>query len=224
MEVTTQVIRGDDAIRLLTEHRSRYATTGLYPFLIGDGEELQRIQETDSFNRHDPAAIVAASCDITPTQWIAGRRRGLEEDGLSGDEFEGVWPGELLDKGSIGLHKDIVTDTIHPAIYMGFARIAQPWHLPAALKFGGWNDCPHPDVHCAFHRHWQERHGAEITGMSGDVIECVVRNPPDDREAAITLAWEQYWYCADVVEQGIGSVSHLAATLLNSPYWFFWWD
>jgi hypothetical protein len=40
----------------------------------------------------------------------------------------------------------------------------------------------------------------------------------------MALAWEQYWYCLDIVDQGVGSVSALAATLLNSTYWYFWWD
>ena len=38
------------------------------------------------------------------------------------------------------------------------------------------------------------------------------------------LAWEQYWYCTDLVEHGHGSIANLAATLLDAPYWYFWWD
>ena len=60
--------------------------------------------------------------------------------------------------------------------------------------------------------------------MSGDIVECVVTKPPTDRNAPTILAWEQYWYCVDIVEQGCESVSNLAATILNSPYWYFWWD
>jgi len=67
-------------------------------------------------------------------------------------------------------------------------------------------------------------YGAQITGVSGEVIECIVSNPPRDQAAAIELAWQQYWYCDDIVEQGCESISNLAATLLNSPYWYFWWD
>ena len=55
--------------------------------------------------------------------------------------------------------------------------------------------------------------------MSGDIVECAVTKPPTDRNAATILAWEQYWYCV-----GSESVSNLAATLLNLPYWYFWWD
>jgi hypothetical protein len=31
-------------------------------------------------------------------------------------------------------------------------------------------------------------------------------------------------YCPDIVEQGVESVSALAAHLLDSPLWYFWWD
>ena len=38
------------------------------------------------------------------------------------------------------------------------------------------------------------------------------------------LAWEQYLYCQDIVVQGCETIANLAATLLNSPFWYFWWD
>lgn len=60
--------------------------------------------------------------------------------------------------------------------------------------------------------------------MSGDVIECAVRNPPADQQAATDLAYEQYCYCGDIVEQGCGSVMNLAANRQYSPYWYSWWN
>jgi hypothetical protein len=224
VQLTTLKIPGSDAIRLLNDHRSRYPATGQYPFLIGDAEELGRIKEAAEFNEQDPAAIIRASLDVKTAQWIAARRKEAEEYEFSPDEMLGEWPGEITEKGSIGLHKDVLSGKINPEVYFGLAKIEVPWHLPAILKYGAWNECPEPEVHCAFHRGWQEKHGAEITGMSGDVVECAVRKPPTDRKAATILAWEQYWYCADIVEQGCGTISNLAATLLNSPYWYFWWD
>jgi hypothetical protein len=41
MEFMTLEVSGRDAVRLLEEYRS----TGLYPFLIGDGDELQLLEE-----------------------------------------------------------------------------------------------------------------------------------------------------------------------------------
>lgn len=224
MEFSTFKVPGHDAIRILDEYRSRYRTTGQYPFLIGDAEDLSRVQETADFNDRKPAEIIQASFHVKPAERIAIRRSEAEEYEFPFEEVLGAWPGEVGDKGSIGLHKDVLSKKVKPEVYFGLASIEEPWQLPAFVKYGGWNDCPAPDVHCAFFRLWQERYGAEITGMSGDVIECAVINPPTERETAIALAWEQYWYCCDIVDQGCGSVSMLAATLLNSRYWYFWWD
>jgi len=224
MQFTALKISGGDAIRILNEHRLRFPVTGQYPFLIGDHTELERVKEADEINNQDSDDIMEASLNFNLTDWMSRRRNEAAEDGFSPRELLGKWPNEVTDQGSIGIHKDVLTGKIKPEVYLGLARIERPWYLPAILKFGGWNDCPEPEVHCAFHRHWNEKYGAEITGMSGDIVECSVKKPPIDREAAIALAWEQYWYCSDIVEQGCGSVSNLAATLLHSPYWFFWWD
>ncbi|MCA9022048.1 MAG: DUF4253 domain-containing protein, partial [Planctomycetaceae bacterium] len=122
------------------------------------------------------------------------------------------------------LHKNAVTGNFLPEVYIGLAEVETSWQLPAVLKFGGWNDCPEAEIQCAFHRKWQTEFGAEICSVGGGVIECTVNRPPQDQQSAMQLAWEQYWYCADIVDQGCETISNLGATLLKSPYWFFWWD
>ncbi|MBV8399437.1 MAG: hypothetical protein JOZ17_11965 [Acetobacteraceae bacterium] len=79
MEFTTLKIAGGDAIRVLNDHRLHYPTTGLYPFLIGDAEELGRIKGAVEFNEQDPPAIIAASFDVKTAEWIAGHRKEAEE-------------------------------------------------------------------------------------------------------------------------------------------------
>jgi hypothetical protein len=226
MEFTTIKIAGADALRVLDEHRARYRATRQYPFLIGDAEDLEFLREYIEDEEHDPAEILHASFDVDPAAWIAERRAGIEEDSDGWDDAEivGEWPGGEVGKVEIGLHKDVVTGEIKPEVYMGLATVDEPWLLPAILNYGNWNDCPPPEVHAAFHRDWLRRYGAEIVGMSNDVVQCLVKNPPRDREAAMALAWEQYWYCSDIVEQGCESIANLAATLLDSPRWYFWWD
>jgi hypothetical protein len=211
----------------LEDHRSKYRATGQYPFLIGDGEELERLEEAAHDAERGSAEVIRASLEIDVGAWIAERREERREDTegeFSDEELLGECPIEFPGHGSISLHKDIVSGEIIPKVYLGLAKIEQPWQLPALIHYGGWNACPFPEEHCAFHRSWQERFGAEITGMSGDTVECVVKNPPRDMKTALDLAWEQYWYCNDIVDQGCQSIFNLAATLLNSPYWFFWWD
>jgi hypothetical protein len=182
--------------------------------------EFMTLEEEVEDAERPPADVIQDSLDIDLNAWIAGRRAGGNED----DELLGEWPIEVYNERSITLHKDRLTGESKPKVYLGLARIEQAWQLPAVVHFGGWNDCPFPQMHCAFHRSWQDRFDAEITGISGSIVECVVGKPPRDRKTALGLAWEQYWYCKDIVDQGCGSISNLAASLLNSPYWFFWWD
>ncbi len=217
-------IAGEKALESLESHRMNFAVTGKYPFLIGDAEELERVKEAAEYNKETPDEIIEESYNIDLDQWVKARRAELEEFEFNPDDVLGVWPGLIEDKGGICLHKKDSYGRVLPEVFLGMADIKEPWQLPAELKFGGWNDCPNPEIHCALFRKWQAEFGAQITGISGDVIECTVLNPPLDQETAVELAWEQYWYCADIVDQGCESINNLAAALLESPYWFFWWD
>src|SRR5262249_5046813 len=96
--------------------------------------------------------------------------------------------------------------------------------IPAYLNWGGWNACPHPEYHIAALRSWRDRFGAELVGLSFDVMNLRVARRPATREAALELAREQYFYCGDIVDQGTGTLSRLAATLMTDDWWFFWWD
>jgi hypothetical protein len=73
-------------------------------------------------------------------------------------------------------------------------------------------------------RYWRDRFGAEIAAVSSDVVEFTVSRPPSDDAQALELAWQQYLYCADIVDQGVGSVATLAQSLRHSTRWYFWWD
>lgn len=224
MSFTTLKVPGPAAIETLESRRHAYPQSGEYPFLIGDANELERVREAAEYNKQDVEELVRESLSLDLSSWLGERREEAEEYEFSEDDALGEWPGEVSEKGSISLHFDVLSRKIKKEVFLGLARIEQPWQLPAVLKYGAWNDCPSPEVHCAFHRKWQSEFGAEIVGVSGDIIECAVKNPPRDKAAAIELAWQQYWYCADIVEQGCETVSNLAATLINSRYWYFWWD
>jgi hypothetical protein len=51
-----------------------------------------------------------------------------------------------------------------------------------------------------------------------------VNRRPETRGAALDLAREQYLYCSDIVDQGVQTFSALAAVLMQSDWWYFWWD
>jgi len=60
--------------------------------------------------------------------------------------------------------------------------------------------------------------------VTSDSIEGYVANPPKSKEEAINLAWQQYLYCSDIVEQGTETISNLASSIINHEHWYFWWD
>lgn len=224
MTFKTIEVPGENAVATLNEYRVKYQSGQEYPFIIGDENDLEMIQETLEARSEEPAAIIKASYGVNLDAWIADQKREMEEYGLDTVKLLGQWPGESPSKGEILLHKDIVTGRLKPSVTIGLVKIEEPWQLPAAIEYGGWNACPEPKVQCAFHRLWMKEFGAQITGASGDIIECTVANPPTDPESAVELAWQQYWYCADIVDQGTETINNLAATLINSHYWYFWWD
>jgi hypothetical protein len=96
--------------------------------------------------------------------------------------------------------------------------------IPAHLRWGGWNACPHPEYHVAALRSWRDRFGAELVGLGTDVMDVRVARPPQSRADALDLAREHHVYCADTVDQGVGTLNALAALLLGNEWWSFWWD
>jgi hypothetical protein len=47
--------------------------------------------------------------------------------------------------------------------------------IPAYLRWGNWNGCPAPEYHVAAFRSWRDRYGAELVGLSHDVVNIRVR-------------------------------------------------
>lgn len=119
---------------------------------------------------------------------------------------------------------DYETGLPHERIHIAILPTSDATEAPAYLKFGGWNENPAPEYHIAALRAWRDRFGAVPIVMNRDVIELKVEERPKTREDAIDLAKEQYTYSEDIVYQGVGTISALAASLSESPYWYFWWD
>ena len=81
-----------------------------------------------------------------------------------------------------------------------------------------------PEAHVAMMKYWHELYGAELVGNTHDSVEMQLARPPTDRDQAKALAWEQYIYCYDLVEQVFQSFPALAAALLGGKAWYLWWD
>jgi hypothetical protein len=65
-------------------------------------------------------------------------------------------------------------------------------------------------------RSWRDRFGGELIGLSHDVMNIRGNRKPDTRDTALDLAREQYVYCSDIVDQGVETLSALAAVLMQS--------
>ena len=145
------------------------------------------------------------------------------------ERIRGVWP-DIIDPEDSDPHDFLLPEEFlqipkgQEMVTLCLLPIEQSWEVPLCLQFGGWNECPLPAEHSSVQLSWQQRYGAEIVCMSGDIIECIVTSPPTTQREARTLALEQFAYCSDIVHQGVGSLEELAARLLRNQTWYFWWD
>ncbi|HEX3652286.1 MAG TPA: DUF4253 domain-containing protein [Rhizomicrobium sp.] len=136
----------------------------------------------------------------------------------------GEWPKEKQESPGLTVLTDLLKGTPLPKVRIALIPTTDWTTIPAYLHWGGWNDCPPPEYHVAAFRTWRDRYGAELVGLSSDTLNLRVQRRPSTREEALSLAREQYVYCSDIVEQGTRDYSTLAATLMDSDWWFFWWD
>lgn len=220
-EIHVIKVSGEDAIDELNQMREQFPVTGEYPLLLGDDEDLEMIQEGIE-DADDVETILEACQHITAEEcfqrWLNAPERGLSL------EAEEDWPDATETEMGLITHLDLNSGEPKEEVLIGGLKVQNSWEAFATLAWGGWNECPQPAEHCAVHRHWAEKYGAEVVSITGDVVQCIVTRPPETRAAALALAREQYAYSPDIVEQGTESLAALAAGLLNSEYWYFWWD
>ncbi len=87
-------------------------------------------------------------------------------------------------------------------------------------------------VHVAILRRWRELWGAEIVTWGYDMVEMRCSKRPSTFEEALRLAWEHYSYTSDIFYERFPQHHHpqfksledLAALLLRSDVWWFFWD
>lgn len=142
----------------------------------------------------------------------------------SGGPPLGEWPASPGPSAGLTVALNLLTGEPHSKVYIGIAPTDDWTTIPAYLRWGSWNACPAAEHHVAAMRAWRDRYGAELIGMSSDTINLRVTTKPKTREEALALAREQYIYCADLIDQGFGSYSALAADLMANDWWYFWWD
>ncbi len=163
-----------------------------------------------------------AAESFSPAEWFAEQREQEEEFVLDDSQME-IHPNGTGAMTHLTIGYDHQNKP-HAEIFIATLPTGDSAAIPVHLRLGDWNSCPSPHVHMALARYWWKRFGAQIATVSADVVEYTVERPPADDAEAMELAWEQYLYCCDIVDQGVGSVATLAQALRHSTRWYFWWD
>lgn len=227
-----EVTEGSKALALWEELR----TSGEgYPVIVGDAEALNTLLEgVGDPDSPDIAATLAKAEGLAWPQALADlkqrTREALAEQYASGEIEEapqpdiGRWPARPEADTAPTTPFDPLTGAPFDPCYILVVPARHGWEVPAYTSWGAWNENPPPELHIAALRSWHERYGAELVGMSTDVLDLRVRQRPATREEALTLAREHFEYCPDIVYQGAETLAPLAATYTVSDWWYFWWD
>jgi hypothetical protein len=236
---------GTEALRLLEEIRRNQPD--VTPVIIGDREEALRLIDNYAFYTETPEHILATSAGLDCERWLEQREEELRENRGAGPASppaqsfwrrlvdsgapstpslfpRGPWPRGAAPNREIASLTHVLRHTPLPELFVALLPTREAWQAGAHTKFGGWNECPEAEVQVAFAKRWSDRHGASVVANTDDVLEFRVERPIGRREAAMAMAREQYLFCEDIVEQGVGTIDALAATLLGATVWYFWWD
>ena len=209
---------------LATWERLRREGKG-WPVVVGGDDALAMLAELYEGAADAGSAAVLAAADAVQLP------RDLQKhfDDEYGDDSVppplGEWPAPGAgEKMALTIATDILTGKPLDRVHILLVPAADGSEVPAYLHWGAWNACPGPELHVALLRRWQARYGVELVGLSGDTMNLRVAKRPATRDEALDLAREHYLYCSDIVDQGTEALAPLAASLMDSDWWFFWWD
>jgi len=93
---------------------------------------------------------------------------------LFGARVEEPWPTEAPEPVDFHTVRELKG---RPAVVL-LIRAEHSYHVPAHLGFGGWNDCPSPELQVAVLREWHKEYNAVPVCITGDVLECAVVKRP----------------------------------------------
>jgi Domain of unknown function (DUF4253) len=230
-------VNGSAAIDRWNYLRQLTGKSNYYPLLLGCEAEIDCHRE--SFEDWDISIskVINYGSVIDPETWFADKAqqayddRCMYEELAEGNPLElltnkilGEWDKDVPPSGDFTIPYDILSGEPLETVEIALIPTQTCWHIPAYLNFGNWNSCPDPEEHICLMKRWYDLYGAEVVGITSDVIEMLVTKPPLNRDDALSLAKEQYLYCNDIVDQGTETLSILAATLIKGSVWYFWWD
>jgi hypothetical protein len=133
----------------------------------------------------------------------------------------GRWPLSVPPPRGLQIALEQGTEQPHAQVLIGLIPTDDAAAAPAHLHFGGWSDCPEPQLHVALARDWLARFGARPVAATYETLEFQVERPVRDREEAMRLALEHYHYNRESVPE---TLQDAAARLVGATVWHFSWD
>lgn len=195
--------------------RRLHDRTGLYPFLTGAQDEID-----------DMVYMAENDCDPTAVERGLALDAVRRLDDLAG-QHEAPSPGDVFAEPDLEAQPNpeprFDSDENETLVALIPARAG--YEVPGLLSWQGATNVELDGAdHVAVLRRWHELFGAQLVTLGFDTLELLVPRPPLDPWDAAVTAVDQYAYCPDAVDQGVGSVAALAAGQVRSPSWHFWWD
>ena len=224
--------------------------TGLVPFLLGTlpGDPARPWDIGDFGEPTDPARLDDMNAaDVLAGMWegevpsdeeeaagysyIAALRRALSLPDEEVEPFAAMiapfskkFPG-LAPPGNTPLSPGQLSETL------GSLAAARIGLVPATrgadvLPLIGWTPSDQSDAMpiAAVVRSWEHRFGARLLRVGFAEISLLIERPPRSLEHAQRIAAEHFAFCDECAGQGLHDIPAIAANLMKTPIWTFWWD
>lgn len=200
--------------------RAAHGVSELWPVILGPDLELGEIWESGE----DPAEAVAAGLAMDGAARLAEIRADMTAEHEEWSDSAEAWPPRGNATG-MDVHDDSDFFLAQRDGWIGLIGAAHGYLVPGLLTWtGATNHGLEAADHVSILRYWHERNGAELVSLGLDVLELTVPRPPADPQTVMAVAEEQWWYCPDIVDQGVETLDALAAVQVSGHRWYFWWD
>ena len=207
--------------RIWAALRDLHAHTGLVPVLLDQEDNLADFFFTGGT---DPREIDGLSAvEVLADFW------GKDED----DDPVGPPPAkesDLAPAQDITLPGATLTAALgwFQAAHIGLVPASRPADVPATVGWVAFSDLmDHPNGVWigSVLRSFEKRFGARLVKIGpGAEIRLLVERPPHTRQAALSIAAEHKAFADEFPGLGTTDVRQLAAGLVDTPGWTFWWD
>jgi hypothetical protein len=219
-----------DVGRVWAALSAAHRDTGLVPFLLSglDGDPWRPWDEEEFSDPEDLSGLdgLDATAVLQP-RWD-GLAAPEDEDwreeqlrlalGPFSRAFPGLAPAEHTPLSAQQL--GAVLGSLPPA-RIGLAAAGRPADVLPRI---GWSHNWGALEHAAVLRSWEDRFGARLLQVGFDEIRLLAERPPRTLQAAEHVAAEHFAFGDTCTGMGLCDIPGVAAELLATPIWTFWWD